>query len=82
MLIHDLPGDTDLLALQRSAPARYPLLMESVASGTVHGRWDLLLASTGEGLRLGGDGVTRTLDAVSVGGSWPTLTVWLTHASK
>src|SRR5262245_36598977 len=25
--------------------------------------------------------VTRTLDAVSVGGSWPTITVWLTNSS-
>ena len=73
MLIHDLPGDTDLLALQRSAPARYPLLMESVASGTVHGRWDLLLASTGEGLRLDGDGVTRTLDGAPLDGEFLAL---------
>ena len=29
-----LPADTDLLALHRRAPSRYPLLMESAASGT------------------------------------------------
>jgi hypothetical protein len=29
-----LPGDTDLLALHRCFPDRYPLLLESVADGT------------------------------------------------
>jgi anthranilate synthase component 1 len=59
--IHPLPGDIDLLALQRAAPSRYPLLMESVASGTAHGRWDLLLMGNGEGLCLDVRGDTRTL---------------------
>lgn len=58
-----LPGEVDLLALHRLAPARYPLLLESVASGTAQGRWDLLLMSCGEGLRLDADGVTRRLGA-------------------
>ncbi|GAB3103174.1 aminodeoxychorismate synthase component I [Lysobacter terrae] len=49
----------DLLALQRLAPARYPLLLESTAHGTAQGRWDLLLATDGESLRLDRDGVTR-----------------------
>ena len=59
---HPLSADTDLLALHRLAPMRYPLLLESVASGTVQGRWDLLLACDGSGLRLDADGVTRDLD--------------------
>ena len=46
----------DLLALQQRAPARYPLLLESVASGTAHGRWDMLLAADGGRLVLGRDG--------------------------
>ena len=46
----------DLLALQQRAHARYPLLLESVASGTAHGRWDMLLASDGGRLVLGRDG--------------------------
>lgn len=39
LLTHPLPATTDLLALQRVAPSRYPLLMESTASGTAQGRW-------------------------------------------
>ncbi|HZF97104.1 MAG TPA: hypothetical protein VEY92_02465, partial [Pseudoxanthomonas sp.] len=54
-----LPAGTDLLALHRRSPSRYPLLLESVASGTAQGRWDLLLAASGTGLRLGQDGMTR-----------------------
>ncbi len=61
LLTRPLPDHLDLLALHRVAPQRYPLLMESVASGTAHGRWDLLLASSGDGLQLDADGVTRTL---------------------
>ena len=56
-----LPSDTDLLALHRQDPQRYPVLLESVASGTAQGRWDLLLASDGSGLRLDADGLTRDL---------------------
>ncbi|MBO9716313.1 MAG: aminodeoxychorismate synthase component I [Pseudoxanthomonas sp.] len=58
---HPLPPDTDLLALHRHAPERYPMLLESVASGTAQGRWDLLLATDGSGLQLGADGITRDL---------------------
>ena len=49
----------DLLALQQRAPARYPLLLESVASGTAQGRWDMLLAADGARLVLGRDGRVR-----------------------
>jgi anthranilate synthase component 1 len=65
-----LPSDTDLLALHRQAPARYPLLLESVASGTAQGRWDLLLASDGSGLQLGDDGITRDLGGVAQDGTF------------
>ncbi len=51
-----LPRETDLLGLHRSAPARYPLLLESAAHGTAQGRWDLLLAASGEALTLHADG--------------------------
>ena len=61
-----LPSDTNLLALHRLAPSRYPLLLESVASSTAQGRWDLLLATDGTGLRLDADGRTSTLDGQSV----------------
>jgi len=65
-----LPADTDLLALHRLAPQRYPLLLESAASGTAQGRWDLLLIASGEGLRLDRDGVTRDLDGATVDGDF------------
>ena len=56
-----LPTATDLLALHRHDPQRYPVLLESVASGTAQGRWDFLLVADGTGLRLGADGVTCDL---------------------
>ena len=46
-----LAAGFDLLDLHRSAPARYPLLLESAAAGTAQGRWDLLLAANGESVR-------------------------------
>ena len=65
-----LPADTDLLALHRLDPQRYPVLLESVASGTAQGRWDLLLASDGSGLRLEVDGSTRDLDGTVEAGDF------------
>ena len=59
LVTRHLPGDTDLLALHRVAPARYPVLLESSAHGTAQGRWDLLLASNGTSLRLDTDGIVR-----------------------
>jgi anthranilate synthase component 1 len=59
LVTRPLPVAIDLLDLHRFAPARYPALLESVASGTAQGRWDLLLASNGESLSLAHDGVTR-----------------------
>ncbi|GGK02124.1 aminodeoxychorismate synthase component I [Luteimonas terricola] len=60
------PG-IDLLALQRHAPGRYPLLLESVASGTAQGRWDMLLVADGDRLSLGRDGITRRTDGTPAG---------------
>jgi anthranilate synthase component 1 len=57
-----LPADIDLRELQRKAPSRYPLLLESVAGGNALSRWDLLLVADGSGLRLDPDGITRRLD--------------------
>lgn len=59
--------DTDLLALHRHAPSRYPLLLESAASGTAQGRWDLLLAADGDALTLHRDGTTRRADGSEAG---------------
>ena len=58
-LIQSLPHPIDLLALQQHDRARFPLLMESTASGTAQGRWSLLLAANGRSLRLDADGVVR-----------------------
>ncbi|WP_407908942.1 aminodeoxychorismate synthase component I [Lysobacter claricitrinus] len=57
----------DLLDLHRLAPARYPVLLESSASGTRIGRRDLLLATNGERLVLGRDGRVRNANGVDVG---------------
>lgn len=62
-----IPSGLDLLALHRLDPARYPVLLESSASGA-HGRRDLLLAHAGEGFALHRDGVVRTLAGEPVEG--------------
>lgn len=65
-----LAADLDLLALHRLAPQRYPLLLESVASGTVQGRWDLLLiAERDDGFALHADGQVCTLAGEPVDGA-------------
>jgi len=58
MLTRILPADLDLLDLHRLDPVRYPVLLESSASGA-HGRWDMLLAHESEGFVLHRDGVVR-----------------------
>ncbi|WP_411850095.1 aminodeoxychorismate synthase component I [Stenotrophomonas sp. LGBM10] len=68
--IQPLPATTDLLALQRVAPSRYPLLMESTASGTAQGRWDLLLMANGQSLALHADGVVRDAEGMAQAGSF------------
>jgi anthranilate synthase component I len=62
-----LDRETDLLALHRAAPARYPVLLESAAHGTAHGRWDLLLAAADGCLRLDRDGRVRDAAGAVVG---------------
>jgi anthranilate synthase component 1 len=57
LVTRNLDAGSDLLALQRLAPARYPLLLESSAAGTAQGRWDILLAASGESLALDRDGM-------------------------
>ena len=59
LVTHPLDSPLDLLALHRQAPSRYPVLLESSAHGTAQGRWDLLLATDGECLRLDRDGIVR-----------------------
>jgi anthranilate synthase component 1 len=47
-----LRADIDFLDLHRHAPGRYPFLLESVASGTAQGRFDILFGFPGESLCL------------------------------
>ncbi|HSR65596.1 MAG TPA: aminodeoxychorismate synthase component I [Xanthomonadaceae bacterium] len=70
LLTRPLRADLDLLDLQRLAPQRYPLLLESSAAGTAQGRWDLLLAANGEPLVLGRDGITRGAGGAAVEGAF------------
>jgi anthranilate synthase component 1 len=70
LLTRPLPADLDLLDLQRVAPRHYPLLLESSASGTAQGRWDLLLAANGESLTLLRDGIVRRADGTPVQGAF------------
>ncbi|HEU4773433.1 MAG TPA: aminodeoxychorismate synthase component I [Lysobacter sp.] len=67
LLTRRLSPTIDLLDLHRRAPARYPLLLESSAAGTAQGRWDLLLAGSGESLQLDPDGKVRDQRGVVVG---------------
>jgi anthranilate synthase component 1 len=60
----------DLLALHRVAPDRYPVLLESSAHGTAQGRWDLLLATNGDFLRLDPDRVVRDQDDRALAGGF------------
>lgn len=62
LVTRQLDAGSDLLALQRFAPARYPLLLESSATGTAQGRWDILLAANGESLALDRQGVLTRED--------------------
>ena len=70
LVTRTLDPKTDLLALHRQAPSRYPLLLESVAHGTAQGRWDMLLAADGELLVSGADGTTRCTDGEQVVGDF------------
>ncbi len=84
-----LPADIDLLSLHRANPARYPLLLESVAGGNALSRWDLLFITNGDGLQLDADGITRSLDGAVIAGDflsaldaqWRDLSVLDTEAS-
>lgn len=71
MLIRQLPPGLDLLRLQSVDPARFPLLLESVAGGNALSRWDLLLATDGSGLCLDApEGPVRRLGGGEAGGDF------------
>src|SRR3546814_6774602 len=70
LVTRTLPPDTDLLALHRQSPARYPLLLESAGHGTAQGRWDMLLAANGHSLALHAAGVVRDAAGVEIAGDF------------
>ena len=69
MITRTLSTNIDLLTLHRLAPDRYPVLFESSATG-VHGRWDMLLAHSGQRLELQQDGVVRDQDGNALEGTF------------
>lgn len=73
MLTAPLPAGLDLPALHAADPERFPVLLESLARHDRSGRYDLLLAGTGErflqaapGVVVDGDGRTVGADLLSV----------------
>ena len=63
-------GHVDLLALHRHAPERFPVLLESLATGTPRARYDILFIADGSGFRQDADGLTRTLDGRATDGGF------------
>ena len=53
--VYEFGSVTDLLALHRVNPERYPYLLQSVAKGGTQARYDILFAFPGETLRLDAD---------------------------
>ncbi|MGI9309668.1 MAG: chorismate-binding protein, partial [Gammaproteobacteria bacterium] len=51
-LSRELSSETDLVLLHELNPEKYPFLLESTASGTPQGQFDILFACPGETLRL------------------------------
>ena len=75
--VKELPFDAELaLRLHRADPAHYPCLLESAASGTEQGRYDVLFAAPGERLvldtggRLAGPGGGTNHDFLTALNGW------------
>jgi anthranilate synthase component 1 len=71
-----LPRSVDLRGLHRLSPERYPFLLQSTASGSPLGRYDILFASPGPSLELLGDGTLRGAGNSSAGGFLAALDEW------
>jgi len=84
LVVRPLPAGLDLLDLHRLSPQRYPLLLESSATGTPQGRWDVLLATNGQSLTLAADGVARDEDGRVAGDDFLRALdrEWAAHASE
>jgi anthranilate synthase component 1 len=52
VVVDEYHYEMDFLRLQSLEPERYPFLLESAASGTEHGRYDILLAFPGDSLQV------------------------------
>ncbi|MGH8049580.1 MAG: aminodeoxychorismate synthase component I [Arenimonas sp.] len=63
-----LPRDLSFIDLQRLAPERYSLLLESVADSKTLSRWDFLFIANGEGLVCNAHGQTQNLQGEKVAG--------------
>ncbi len=70
LLTRPLAQPLDLLSLHRIDPDRYPMLLESSAHGTAQGRWDMLLATRGEGITLDAAGRVRDHAGRALGGDF------------
>ncbi|MBB1061124.1 aminodeoxychorismate synthase component I [Marilutibacter spongiae] len=70
LLTRPLAVPLDLLSLHRIDPDRYPMLLESSAHGTAQGRWDMLLATRGEGIRVDATGRVRDHAGRDLGGDF------------
>lgn len=70
MIQQALPRDLSLIDLQRLAPGRYALLLESVADSKALSRWDFLFIANGEGLICDAGGQTKNLCGERVAGKF------------
>lgn len=68
MIQQALPRDLSFIDLQRLAPERYSLLLESVADSKTLSRWDFLFITNREGLICSADGQTQNLRGEKVAG--------------
>ncbi len=84
MIQQALPRDLSLIDLQRFAPGRYALLLESVADSKALSRWDFLFIANGEGLICDADGRTKNLHGDMVAGKFLEAldAVWKNSADK
>jgi anthranilate synthase component I len=70
MIQQALPRDLSFIDLQRLAPTRYALLLESVADSKSLSRWDFLFIANGEGLICSAEGQTRDFAGEKIPGAF------------
>ncbi len=84
MIQQALPRDISFIDLQRLAPGRYVLLLESVADSKALSRWDFLFIANAEGLVCDAQGQTKNLSGEKIAGSFLDAldSVWKSTAEK